>query len=148
PRRGLPGAHLAAGTAAGSKGGRRMICFPTIESDTILVNLDALERAYAEAAATLQSQDSPPLLAWPPDDYAHFEARRNAQREGFARWLSPSQNQRPGTQALWTAWWTDALGRKHHRIVAESDRFGREEPTGQPPLALLYPEQVVRCTAR
>jgi WD40 repeat protein len=149
-----------------------MICFPTIESDTILISPDSagLERAYAEAAATLNT-GSQRLLAWPPANYASFEARRNATAEGFARWRGPPQNHRPSAETLWTAWWADALGRKHHRIVAESGRIpgeptGRraprlsppqnrpgaetepaEEPTRQPPLALLYPEQVVQRTA-
>jgi hypothetical protein len=126
-----------------------MICYGSILSDSILINPDdaGLARACAEAAATLTTEGSQRLLAWPPNDSAGFEARRNAEFEGFARWLSPSLNQRPSTEALWTAWWTDALGRKHHRIVAESGRFGPEEPTREPPLALLYPEQVVRRTA-
>jgi hypothetical protein len=122
-----------------------MIC-----SDLILIDSDgtALERAYAEAVRAVNEGRHQRLLARPlaQPGYGAFRSRRDASREGLEQWAVFYEHLPSFEVVVWTAWWTDVLGRKHHRIVAERDPRQWVSWDKVPPLALLYPERTVRRT--
>jgi hypothetical protein len=115
---------------------------------------EGLERALAEAAAVANEGASSGLLPWPPAEFADDLARAAQQREGHRQWLPVRWPEHHGERTgVALAWWTDRLGRRHHRIVGRRGLFGKRHDRRQAvltaqgehePLALVYPERVFR----
>jgi WD40 repeat protein len=95
-------------------------------------------------------------LTWPPKDFTAYAARCAASAEGWWQWEGHGEFWRSQPlSVVWTAWWTDALGRKHHRIHGNTAESPEHPPlftprtAGRPPLALIYPDSaVVRTTPK
>jgi WD40 repeat protein len=114
----------------------RALSGPTVEE---------LERVLAEAAASANQEASSNRLNWPPARYRAALAEVAGRRSGYRQWLTRgSSSLRRSAVAL--VWWTDHLGRKHHRVVGRRGYFRAVNPQSvlspgkdQPVLALISP---------
>ena len=123
-------------------------------SDCLLINPtnEELDHALAQAARGINQDRDSRLLEWPPADFAEYR-RLRLRPDGWREWLLHRDDSRPDpSDVLLTAWWTDAVGQQHHRIVGESAGTWTEEDWHPlrirrhhtlVPLALVHPERVV-----
>jgi hypothetical protein len=123
------------------------------DHDRILIDpaRDALTQTLAGAAAAANSGARTRLLAWPPADLADDFQKRDAAPAGFRQWNGGEGRGRSGEArtVVALAWWTDFIGRNHHRVVGRRRPFNNAArqnilAPGQerPPLWLVYPDNV------
>jgi DNA-binding beta-propeller fold protein YncE len=110
--------------------------------DRVLIDptLDALSRTLAEASAAANKGFRARLLHWPAGGYADFVTAWRAAQEGQRQWIGPGTYRKRGPggdtrSAAAVVWWSDPLGRKHCRVVADRVDCGSTEEAD-----LLEPE--------
>jgi hypothetical protein len=86
-----------------------------------------LEAVLGSAVARVNQRSKDRLLAWPLPELAAFLDRFEAAAEGFRQW-NGGNDQTPRAphgrsgvyrSALAVAWWTDAIGRRHVRVLGQ-----------------------------
>jgi hypothetical protein len=89
----------------------------------------ALSAALAEVSAAANKGYRARLLKWPPGDFADFVTAWRAASEGQRQWTGPGTSRRigDGRSAAVLIWWSDPLGRKHCRVVAQRVLCGTPE---------------------
>jgi hypothetical protein len=111
-----------------------------------------VDAALAQAVKAVNGRRRSHRLPWPPSDQGDYQWARDNLAEGWWQWDGHAETRRPdASEVVWTAWWTDALGRKHHRVVGqravpmEVGYYPLFSPlaSGRPPLALVHPGRVV-----
>jgi hypothetical protein len=127
--------------------------------DRVLIDppADELVRALDEARASANKRCRVGLLTVAEDTFRRLATTFAKKAEGSAAWVagatSPAEHD-PTQRAtlVGAAWWTDALGRKHLRVVGRrlepfnvlrSNLFGPPGDSDWPPLGLVYPDRVV-----
>jgi hypothetical protein len=118
---------------------------------------EELDRALREAVKAVNGKRRHRLLPWPAADYREYRRLREQDVEGWRQWEGHWETARPEpSEVVWSAWWTDAVGRKHHRIVGDRAipltvgycPLFSPATSGQPPLALVHPQGAVVRTIR
>ncbi len=108
-----------------------------------------LERALKEAARAANARARSRTLPWPLAELGEALVKVERESEGWRQWVSDGGRVRSGEacSVLLLAWWSDRLGRKHHRLVARRGAFspgGRKnvlsEGEERAALWLAYPE--------
>jgi hypothetical protein len=117
-----------------------------------------LDRALGEAVKAVNGKRRRHRLPWPPADWGEYRCLRAQEVEGRRQWEGHGEPaRRDFSEVVWTAWWSDAVGRRHHRVVGqraapmEVGYYPLFTPaaSGRPPLALVHPEgAVVRTLGR
>jgi WD40 repeat protein len=119
--------------------------------DRVLIGptADELERALAEAAASVNQGTGARRVKWAPARLRAALAEVAGRREGHLQWLAKQGHGLEGRSAVALAWWTDHLGRRHHRVVgrrgflvANNSQSVLSPHKDQPALALVYPERI------
>jgi WD40 repeat protein len=120
------------------------------EFDRVLINPSAaeLDAALGEAVKAINGRRRARRMHWPRHDHGDYLQARSRDPAGWRQWEGHAEQRRPDTsEVVWTAWWTDPIGRKHHRIVGERafpmdvGYYPLFAPalSCRPPLALVYP---------
>jgi sugar lactone lactonase YvrE len=112
-----------------------------------------LDRIFTEAATAANKRCRERLLHWSTDATSAFLRERKKASEGFRQFNAEGERKRrrftKDRSALAVVWWTDPLGRIHHRIAA--DRTYTDSKTVEnllcpyherPHLWLIYPEDL------
>jgi hypothetical protein len=114
--------------------------------------LAELDRALREAVKGVNGKRRHRVLLWPLADEREYRRLREQDVEGWRQWEGHWETARPEpSEVVWSAWWTDAAGRKHHRIVGQRAipmavgycPLFSPATSGHPPLALVHPEGAV-----
>jgi hypothetical protein len=108
-----------------------------------------LEQALGAAVTAAKGGGRLRLLRWPLDGCPAFLDEVEGRPEGWRQWNGGEGRGRSGASraVVVLAWWTDAVGRKHYRVVGRRGNFTRPFlsnllcPSGKPrpPLWLVYP---------
>jgi hypothetical protein len=113
---------------------------------------EELDRSLGEAVKAVNGKRRHRLLPWPAADNLEYRRLREQDGEGWRQWEGHWETARPeASKVVWSAWWTDTLERKQHRIVGHrtiSMDLGyyplfSPATSGQPPLALVHPQGAV-----
>src|SRR5262249_4470554 len=142
------------------KDGKKNLPFPNPERlrnmaryDRVLIDpaADELTDALHEAVLAANDKRRSRLLGWPLPGRDALEADLDSP-EGWRQWNGGGGPARSGEgrSVVALAWWTDRLGRKHHRLVGRYGNFSRPMlenifcPLGDPRPALwfVYPDHV------
>jgi WD40 repeat protein len=102
-----------------------------------------LEQALKAAAAAANGKARTRVLRWPPRDWADFFRKKLGRKaEGWQGWIAKGGG--GGVRSVVTlSWWSDHLGRKHHRIVGDRpSTSAARRAEGRPALACIYPDRV------
>jgi hypothetical protein len=94
-------------------------------------------------------------LEWPPTHFAAFEEEGEFMPEGFRQWNGPGKSDKGIRSFVLVVWWTDYVGRKHHRILSHRTKLSRTtrenwlfKSMRLPPLGLIYPRPVYAIERR
>jgi WD40 repeat protein len=110
-----------------------------------------LEQGLREAVAAANYRARLRRLPWPLKGQAKLLATVASESEGWRLWVADGRrvHSRQVCSVLLLTWWSDRLGRKHHRIASRRGAFSPEERRNvlsegedRPPLGLIYPENV------
>jgi WD40 repeat protein len=110
-----------------------------------------LTKALAEAASAANLRARERRLAWPPDNLSTFLTEVETTPEGRRQFNGSGPRDRSGQarSVVVLVWWTDRIGRKHHRVVGRRRRCNNSarhnilSPGGdRPPLWLVYPDNL------
>src|SRR5262249_35929323 len=109
----------------------------------------ALTQAMADAVAAAHTDRyAHDRLPWPPSDLDDFLSTLAVEREGWRQWNAPQQLPASTVRTfLHVVWWTDFLGRKHFRILADRNTLAEDRDRNIitkrhppfPPLEIVYP---------
>jgi WD40 repeat protein len=122
--------------------------------DRVLIDpsREELEQALGEAVTTANGERRQRTLPWPLPSLAAALAEAAGQDAGWRQWNGGARRGRAGDgrSIAVLAWWSDLLGRKHHRVVGRQGQFNRPMldnllcPFGEPrpPLWFVYPDYV------
>jgi hypothetical protein len=109
-----------------------------------------LEQALGAAVTAANARGRMRLLRWPLEGCPAFLDEAEGRPEGWRQWNGGAGRGRSGESrsVVALAWWTDAVGRTHYRIVGRRGDFTRPLlnnllcPSGEPrpPLRLVYPD--------
>jgi sugar lactone lactonase YvrE len=114
----------------------------------------ALERALRESADAANAGARERRLDWPLTTLTDVLAQAGTAAEGWHQWNGGTGRGRSGEarSVVVLAWWTDRIGRKHHRIVGRRGPFNNASRRNllapgddRPALWLVYPERVFLC---
>src|SRR5262245_52674513 len=88
---------------------------------------DELERALREAVTAANDRRRQRLVPWPLPGHAGLFDEVAAKSQGWRQWNGGEGPARPGEarSAVALAWWSDLVGRKHHRVVGRCGPFNR-----------------------
>jgi hypothetical protein len=119
---------------------------------------EALSEALGEASAATNKGFRARLLDWPAEDFPDFVKTWRRAAEGQRQWNGQGAHRKSGAggdtrSAAAVVWWSDPLGRKHCRVVAERVDcgrdwevnllgFGPDEDEPRPVLWRVYPEDL------
>jgi hypothetical protein len=111
-----------------------------------------LEQALQEAVTAANERRWQRLLSWPLPGLPAALAEASGKEQGWRQWNGGEGRGRAGDSRsiVVLAWWSDLIGRKHHRIVGRQGHFNRPMldnllcPFGEPRPALwfVYPDYV------
>lgn len=121
--------------------------------DRVLIDPTPAERdaALQEAAATANARAQLRMVEWPPASYAAAVAEVEGTPEGWRQWNGGTGKGRSGESrsVVVLTWWTDFIGRKHHRVVGRRGNFNNAARKNllasgdtRPPLWLTYCENL------
>jgi hypothetical protein len=113
--------------------------------DVRFVRPSQLDLIDALATAVLHANESAELIDLPRQRIADFIAGLRDHPEGFQQWSNDRRSAGDGAGLAAIAWWTDAAGRRHFRILAGSSCDGSFDRLGgpdrrQPPVWYFAPE--------
>ncbi len=113
---------------------------------------EELDEALREAVATANGTRRQRLVAWPLPNHAAALAEATSNEQGWRQWNGGEGRLRTGDarSIVVLAWWSDQIGRKHHRVVGRQGNFNRPMldnllcPFGEqrPALWFVYPDYV------
>jgi WD40 repeat protein len=111
-----------------------------------------LEQALQEAVTAANERRRQRLVSWPLPGLAGALGEAAGKDQGWRQWNGGDGRGRSGDSRsiVVLAWWSDLIGRKHHRVVGRQGHFNRPMldnllcPFGEPRPALwfVYPDYV------
>jgi WD40 repeat protein len=122
--------------------------------DRVLIDpsREELGRALEEAVRAANEERRQRLVSWPLPDLEAALNEAAGLAQGWRQWNGGEGRGRAGDarSIVVLAWWSDRIGRKHHRLVGRQGRFNRPMldnllcPFGEPRPALwfVYPDYV------